>query len=142
MLQNGRHIRTHILSMAARKLHRSKRNEESCRGVVLLSFLHGKHVVTLGKACVITLLLTMLLFYHLAVGDDRDVVQGRNVTALFCNDQYFDENCGQRRVLIFDLTHRSLEVQTYSPVTKKYYADDFLLVRFSRLSKRSDLLGE
>lgn len=59
------------------------------------------------------------------IDDDADGVADRCVTAMIYNYQHFDENCGQIRMLTFDLDQRSLEVQTFSPYTNRFYPDDY-----------------
>ena len=57
--------------------------------------------------------------------DNNDGLPDRKVSAMIYNYQHYGQNCGQLRVLIFDTNRRSVMVQTYSPMTDKYYMDGF-----------------
>ena len=58
-----------------------------------------------------------------AIDDDQDGVTDRSVTQMMYNYQQFKADCGQLRLMEFNLYDRSITVTTYSPFTKRYYRD-------------------
>lgn len=59
------------------------------------------------------------------IDDDGDGTPDRTVNALMYNYQDWEKDCGQMRLLTFDVGARSITVNTFSPYTGKNYRDDY-----------------
>ena len=57
------------------------------------------------------------------IDDNHDGTPDRNVTQMMYNYQHFKEDCGQLRMMKFNLNDRSITITTYSPFTERYYRD-------------------